>query len=167
MPFKQRFGPASVILVVGFIVGVGLRLFIDDASERDLANYVRSGLHGSGIAFAGWLVQGSFAAKAHSSIGAALRRLPLLAEVLIRSLVMTVVIVIVGLSFTNRTLRGVTPTTLAHRTLVQDHVAMDRCHRADYVGDGGSCYRDGAADRRPHCSPVSCSEPISGRSGSS
>jgi hypothetical protein len=42
MPFKQRFGPASVILVVGFIVGVGLRLFIDDAAERDLANYVRS-----------------------------------------------------------------------------------------------------------------------------
>jgi class 3 adenylate cyclase len=98
MPFKQRFGPASVILVVGFIVGVGLRLFIDDAAERDLANYVRSGLHGSGIAFAGWLVQGSFAAKAHSSVGAALRRMPLLAEVLIRSLVMTVVIVIVGLS---------------------------------------------------------------------
>jgi hypothetical protein len=44
MPFKQRFGPASVILVVGFIVGVGLRFFIDDAAERDLANYVRSGL---------------------------------------------------------------------------------------------------------------------------
>jgi adenylate cyclase len=85
MPFKQRFGPASAILVVGFIVGVGLRLFIDDAAERDLANYIRSGLHGSGIAFAGWLVQGSFAAKAHSSVGAALRRMPLLAEVLIRS----------------------------------------------------------------------------------
>ncbi len=98
MSFKQRFGPASVILVVGFIVGIGLRLFIDDAAERDLANYVRSGLHGSGIAFAAWLVQGSFAAKAHSSIGAALRRVPLLAEVLVRSLVMTVVIVIVGLS---------------------------------------------------------------------
>jgi hypothetical protein len=64
MPFKQRFGPASLILVVGFIVRVGLRLFIDDAAERDLANYVRSGLHGSGIAFAGWLVQRSFAAKA-------------------------------------------------------------------------------------------------------
>jgi len=56
MPFKQRFGPASVILVVGFIVGVGLRLFIDDAAEQGLANYVRSGLHGSGIAFAGWIV---------------------------------------------------------------------------------------------------------------
>lgn len=98
MPSKQRFGPASVILVGGFIVGVGLRLFIDDAAERDLANYVRSGLHGSGIAFAAWIVQGSFAAKAHSSIAAALRRLPLLAEVLVRSLVMTVVIVIVGLS---------------------------------------------------------------------
>ena len=98
MPFKHRFGPASVILVVGFIVGVGLRLSIDDAAERDLANFVRSGLHGSGIAFAGWIVQGYFAAKAHSSVGAALRRMTLLAEVLVRSLVMTVVIVIVGLS---------------------------------------------------------------------
>jgi adenylate cyclase len=98
MSFKQRFGPASVILVLGFIVGVGLRLSIDDAAERDLANYVRSGLHGSGIAFAAWLVQRSFAAKAHSPVGAALRRMPLLSEVLFRSLVMTVVIVIVGLA---------------------------------------------------------------------
>jgi class 3 adenylate cyclase len=98
MPFKQRFGPAAAILVVGFIVGVGLRFSIDDAAERDLANYVRSGLHGSGVAFAAWIVQGFFAAKAHSPIGAALRRMPLLAEVLVRSLIMTVVIVIVGLS---------------------------------------------------------------------
>jgi adenylate cyclase len=98
MPLKQRFGPASAILGVGFIVGVGLRLFVDDAAERELANYVRSGLHGSGIAFAAWFVQGSFAARAHSSVGAALRRMPLLAEVLVRSLVMTVVIVIVGLA---------------------------------------------------------------------
>jgi len=98
MPLNQRFGPASVILGVGFIVGVGLRLFVDDAAERELANYVRSGLHGSGIAFAAWFVQGSFAARAHSSVGAALRRMPLLAEVLVRSLVMTVVIVIVGLA---------------------------------------------------------------------
>src|SRR5271169_377845 len=59
MPSKQRFGPASVILVVGFIVGVGLRLSIDDAAERDLANYVRGGVHESGIAFAAWIVQGS------------------------------------------------------------------------------------------------------------
>jgi hypothetical protein len=72
MPFKQRFGPASMILVVGFIVGVGLRFSIDDAAERDLANYVRSGLHGSGVAFAAWIVQGFFAAKAHSPIGDAL-----------------------------------------------------------------------------------------------
>jgi riboflavin transporter FmnP len=98
MPFKQRFGPASVILVLGFIVGVGLRFYLDDAAERNLANYFRSGLHGSGIAFAAWIVQGSFAAKAHSPIGAALRRMPLLVEVLVRSLAMTVVIVIVGLS---------------------------------------------------------------------
>ena len=98
MAFKQRFAPAAVILVVGFTVGVGLRYFIDAAAERDLANYVRSGLHGSGIAFAAWVVQGFFAAKAHSSIGASLRRMPLLAEVLVRSLVMTAVIVVVGIA---------------------------------------------------------------------
>ena len=77
---------------------MGLRFYLDDAAERGLANYVRSGLHGSGVAFAAWIVQGFFAAKAHSPIGAALRRMPLLAEVLVRSLIMTVVIVIVGLS---------------------------------------------------------------------
>ena len=96
MSFKQRFGPVSVTLIVGFVLGVGVRFFIDDPAERDLANYVRSGLHGSGIAFAVWTVQGCFATTAHSSIGAALRRMPLLAEVLIRSLAMTSVIVTVG-----------------------------------------------------------------------
>lgn len=98
MPVKQRFGPALMILTVGFAVGVGLRFYIDDAAERDLANYIRSGLHGSGLAFAVWIVQRTFAAKAHSPIGSALRRLPLLAEVLVRSLVMTIVLVIVGLA---------------------------------------------------------------------
>jgi class 3 adenylate cyclase len=98
MPFNQRFGPALPILAIGFIVGVGLRFYLDDASERELANYIRSGLHGSGIAFAGWIVQKAFAAKVHSPIGSALRRLPLLAEMLVRSLVMALVIVIVGIS---------------------------------------------------------------------
>jgi hypothetical protein len=57
MPLRQRFGPVFAILVIGFIVGLGLRWYIDDAAERDLANYLRSGLHGSGIALAGWIVQ--------------------------------------------------------------------------------------------------------------
>jgi class 3 adenylate cyclase len=98
MPFKQHFGPLSVILLVGFICGIGFRLFIDDPAGRELANYVRSGLHGSGIAFAGWSVQRFFAANVHSPIGAALRRMPVLAEVLVRSLVMAVGIVIVGIA---------------------------------------------------------------------
>jgi hypothetical protein len=58
MPFKQRsYSPRSVILIIGFIVGLGYRLFIDDAAERDFGNFVRSGLIGSGIVFAGWIVQ--------------------------------------------------------------------------------------------------------------
>ena len=98
MPFKLRFGPATALLVIGFIVGMAFRLLMDEADEQDLANYVRSGLHGSGIAFAALIVQQYFAAKPHSRIGAALRRMPLLAELLVRALVMTVVIVVVGLA---------------------------------------------------------------------
>jgi class 3 adenylate cyclase len=98
MAFKQRFGLTSAILVFGFTVGMAVRYFLDNAIERDLANYVRSGLHGAGIALAAWIVQESLTSKAHSSIGAALRSMPVSAEVLVRSLVMTVVIVIVGIA---------------------------------------------------------------------
>jgi class 3 adenylate cyclase len=98
MRFKQRFGAGFAILTFGFVVGMVVRYLLDDAAERDVANYLRSGLHGAGIAFAAWLVQDFFSAQAHTSIGAALRRMPVLAEVLVRSLVMTAVILIVGIA---------------------------------------------------------------------
>jgi hypothetical protein len=43
------------------MVGIAYRLLIDPAAERDLANYLRSGLRGVGIALAGWVVQTGFA----------------------------------------------------------------------------------------------------------
>lgn len=97
MTFRQRFGLTSAILAFGFVVGMVLRFFLDEAAEQDLANYVRSGLHGAGIAWAAWIVQESVTSKAHSRIGAALRRVPVSIEMLVRSLVMTVVIVVVGI----------------------------------------------------------------------
>jgi len=93
---KQRFGPVAGILAFGFIVGMIVRFLLDDVAERDVANYVRSGLHGAGIALAAWIVQEFFLAKARTPAGAVLRRMPMMAEVLVRSLAMTVVILIVG-----------------------------------------------------------------------
>jgi ABC-type uncharacterized transport system permease subunit len=85
-------------LATGFVCGIIYRLLFDSAAERDLANYLRSGLHGVGIAFAAWVVQTGFASTARSPLGAALRRLPVAGEVVIRSLVITAALVIVGVS---------------------------------------------------------------------
>ena len=93
---KQRSGTIFAILLFGFVVGMIVRYLLDNVAERDVANYVRSGLHGAGIALAAWIVQEFFLAQAHTPAGAVLRRMPVLAEVLIRSLVMTVVILVVG-----------------------------------------------------------------------
>jgi len=94
----RRFLAAAVVGVIGLAVGVGYRFFIDNADERELANYLRSGLHGFGIAVAVWLVQNTLGPNTRSSLGGALRRLPLLPELIVRSLVMTLVIVFVGVA---------------------------------------------------------------------
>jgi class 3 adenylate cyclase len=85
-------------LVIGFIVGIAYRRLTDPATGRDLANYLRSGLHGVGLALALWAVRMWFASSAQSSLGAALRRLPVAGEALIRSLAMTAALVIVGVA---------------------------------------------------------------------
>lgn len=94
----QHTGLLVAFLMIGFIIGITYRYFINPPAEGDLANYLRSGLHGVGIALAVWAVQTGFASKARSTFGAALKRLPVAGEVLIRSLVMTVALVIVGVS---------------------------------------------------------------------
>jgi adenylate cyclase len=95
---RRRFLGAAVVAAIGFAVGVGYRFFVDNADERELANYLRSGLHGVGIAMAVWLVQITLGPNARSSLGRALRRLPLLSELIARSLVMTLVIIVVGVA---------------------------------------------------------------------
>ncbi len=94
---RPRLLPAILICAIGVIAGIAFRTFIDEASERDVGNYLRSAVHGAGIALAGWIVQTFFAANARSPLGAALRRLPMLGELVVRSMVMTVVIIAVGL----------------------------------------------------------------------
>jgi class 3 adenylate cyclase len=92
--------PALLIgsLISGFILGIAYRRLMDAAAGRDIANYLRSGVHGAGIAFAARSVQTWFAATARSPFGAALRRLPVAGEVVIRSAVMTAALVVAGVS---------------------------------------------------------------------
>jgi class 3 adenylate cyclase len=94
----QRPGLLAASLVTGLIIGIAYRHLIDNEAEREVANYVRSGLHGVGIALTAWAVQAWFASNARSPLGSALRRLPVLGEVLVRSLVMTAALIIVGVS---------------------------------------------------------------------
>src|ERR1700688_159960 len=86
----------TLVAATGFLAGIAYRAFVDSADERELAYYIRSGLHGVGIGLAAWAVQNALAANAQSSLASALRRLPLLGEVVVRSLLMTVAIVIAG-----------------------------------------------------------------------
>lgn len=92
----QRLRLLAAFVITGFIVGIAYRSLIDDADTRNLANYVRSGLHGVGIALTGWTVQAGFASSSRSRLGSALRRLPVSGEVVVRSLVMTAALIIVG-----------------------------------------------------------------------
>jgi adenylate cyclase len=85
-------------LIIGLVIGIAYRGLIDEAATRTVANYVRSGLHGVGIALTAWTVEAAFASSARSSFGSALRRLPLSGELLVRSLVMTVALIVAGVS---------------------------------------------------------------------
>src|SRR3984957_2765987 len=63
-------------LFAGFAVGIAYRFLFDPAVERDLINFVRSGLQGAGVALAVLAVQIGFASGAQYRLGSTLRRLP-------------------------------------------------------------------------------------------
>ncbi len=94
----QRSGLLVAILIAGFGLGIAYRFFFDEADQATLANFARSGFHGAGIGLTVWLVQIGFVSNARSRSGAALRRLPLTTEVLLKSLVMTAALLVVGLA---------------------------------------------------------------------
>jgi hypothetical protein len=94
----QRSGLLVAILIAGFGLGIAYRFFFDEADQATLANFARSGFHGAGIGLTVWLVQIGCVSNARSRSGAALRRLPLTTEVLLKSLVMTAALLVVGLA---------------------------------------------------------------------
>ncbi|MBV8739064.1 MAG: hypothetical protein JO007_17780 [Alphaproteobacteria bacterium] len=94
----------TTFVISGFIFGIAYRHLMNPPAERELAYYLRSGLHGVGIALTAWAVQNGFVAMVRSSFSNALRRLSVAGEIAIRSLAMTIALVTVGvglqLSFT-------------------------------------------------------------------
>jgi hypothetical protein len=44
---RRRLVAAALVAVIGFAAGIGYRFSIDNADERELANYLRSGVHGA------------------------------------------------------------------------------------------------------------------------
>jgi hypothetical protein len=55
--------PTIVLAGIGFVAGGIYRYFADDPGEATLANYLRSSLHGMGVALSGWAVHLYFTSR--------------------------------------------------------------------------------------------------------
>jgi class 3 adenylate cyclase len=82
-----------VLALVGLLAGAAYRYFADDPAEASLANYLRSGLHGMGLALSGWAVHLYFASRSSQWV----RRWPLVVEILVHSVVMAIVVATVAM----------------------------------------------------------------------
>jgi class 3 adenylate cyclase len=80
------------VAFVGLLAGIAYRYLLDDPSEANAANYLRSGVHGMGLALSGWTVHLYFTSQSSEWV----RRRPLIVEVAVRSAAMAIVIVAVA-----------------------------------------------------------------------
>ena len=80
--------PTVVIAVFGLLFGMILRYFLDSPLEASVANYLGSGLHGMGVALAGWATHLYFVSRRSAWIS----RWSLLTDLAVRSATMAVVI---------------------------------------------------------------------------
>jgi class 3 adenylate cyclase len=80
--------PTVVVAVFGLLLGMTVRYFVDSPLEASVANYLGSGLHGMGVALAGWATHLYFVSRRSEWIS----RWPLLMDLAVRSAVMAVVV---------------------------------------------------------------------------
>lgn len=85
--------PTIIVALFGLLAGAAVRYFGDDAIEATVANYLRSALHGMGLALAGWAVHVYF--TSHRS--AWVSRWPLAVDIAVRSASMAVAVAVVAL----------------------------------------------------------------------
>ncbi|MBR1219596.1 adenylate/guanylate cyclase domain-containing protein [Bradyrhizobium sp. U87765 SZCCT0131] len=84
--------PTLVMAACGLLAGIGYRYFGDAAVEGTAANYLRSGVHGVGLALAGWGVHLYFT----TGRSAGVRRWPLWVDVAVRAASMAVVVAVLA-----------------------------------------------------------------------
>src|ERR1700730_9634606 len=85
----RRYQKSTVVLaVLGLAVGGLYRYLFERPEEAELANYLRSSLHGAGVTLAAWAVQLYFTSRSSAWV----RRWPLVVELLIRSIAMAVAV---------------------------------------------------------------------------
>jgi len=84
---RRAISPTIVIALGGLLLGMGYRHFVDLAIEASPSNYLRSGLHGMGMALAAWGVHRYFTSRRSAWVS----RWPLLMDLAVRSATMAVV----------------------------------------------------------------------------
>lgn len=79
--------PTIVLAVIGLLAGGLFRYVVDDSSEANIANYLRSAFHGVGLTLVVWGVHLYFTSRSSAWV----RRWPFIVELLIRSTTMAIV----------------------------------------------------------------------------
>jgi class 3 adenylate cyclase len=85
---RRLFAQLVVFAVTAFAIGVAYRYLWDNPSESSVGNYLRSGLHGVGLAACGLGAHLYFNAR----LSRRLRRWPLLAEIALRAAAMAIAV---------------------------------------------------------------------------
>ncbi|MFK4490332.1 adenylate cyclase [Bradyrhizobium sp. USDA 336] len=85
---RRSLAPTIVLAAIGLLAGGIYRYIVDDPSEATLANYLRSGLHGMGVALAAWAVHLHFTSRSSAWV----TKWPLVGELLVKSVVMAIVV---------------------------------------------------------------------------
>jgi len=89
---RRALTPWIGLAVFGLVAGGAYRYFANDPSEATLANYLRSSLHGMGLALSGWAVHLYFTSRSSEWV----RRWPLVVEIAVQSMVMAIVVATVA-----------------------------------------------------------------------
>src|SRR5262249_39203301 len=91
---RRSLAPWLVFAIVGLIGGITYRYFADDPNQGTVGNYVRSAIHGMGLALSGWATHLYFVLRTSEW----LRRWPLTVEGVVHSLVMALVVATVAVT---------------------------------------------------------------------
>ena len=89
---RRLLAQSTVVAVTAFAIGVAYRYLWDDPSQANVANYIRSGVHGMGLAASGLGANLYF----NSRLSGQLRRWPILAEIALRAVVMAIAVSLIA-----------------------------------------------------------------------